>query len=163
MTLNSKSFGLSGPSDYYDKLEWEFERLMKAGNATGRELAFHAINLAITGWHMTDWTFNFLPVATKASHSNNSATFQAWVKSQSRVIAACREVATAGKHMQITRGPDPAISTFSEGYVEEGYWEDAYCESEWKILIDGQSFSLDNFGREVINFWQCFLNSEGLL
>jgi hypothetical protein len=56
MSVYGKSFGLSMPHEYLDKLKWEFEKLMKAGDASSRDLSYHAMNLAMTGWHMTDGT-----------------------------------------------------------------------------------------------------------
>jgi hypothetical protein len=162
MDSQGKTFGLSQPHEYLDKLEWEFERMMKAGNATSRELSYCAMNVAMTAWHMIDWTFDSLPSATKAQFGQKSA-FQGWVKKQSRVLSACRDVAMASKHLTVTKSPDPGVATIDEHYAESGTFEDDYVDIEWKISIDGNMYSLDEFGRDLISFWQKYLESQGLL
>ena len=162
MSVYGKSFGLSTPAEYLDKLEWEFERMMKAGPATGRELSYHAMNLAVTGWHMTDWTYPHLP-ADQKQRFKNSFYFQKWIAAQHRVLAACRDVATASKHMTVRDSPDPSIETVDVGYVDVAYVEDGYVDVAWHIAIDGELYGLREFGETVISFWQNYLESLGLL
>ena len=161
MSVYGKSFGLSSPSEYLDKLEWEFERMMTAGSATDRELSYHAMNLAMTAWHMTDWTYDHLSESVKSRFATQPR-FQDWVKSQSRVLAACRDVATASKHMKVTRAADSGVETVDVTQVVPGTFA-LGSRKVWHIAIDGELYSLDEFGRELIDFWQNYLDAQGLL
>jgi hypothetical protein len=155
-----KTFGLSIPADYYGKLEWEFEQLMKAGPVEEVELSYRAMNFIVTAWHMTDWIFPHLQSPAKEQFVA-CTDFQRWIKQQSRYIAACRDVATASKHLEVTRGADARIQTVG---IPLSYERNPYKghSTVWLIGIDGTLTAMDEFCREVIGFWQCFLEMHGL-
>jgi hypothetical protein len=155
-----KRFGLNDPHDFLDKLEWEYESLMRAGYATqSRELSYHFMNFVVTAWHMTDWTYPHLPASVQALFSS-PAKFQEWVKHQDRVLAACRDIATASKHFTVSRTPDPHIETIAMPAVPG---MDFPSNRVLAIAIDGHFYPLDDFARSVITFWQCYLAHQGLL
>jgi len=54
---SGKTFGMNEPGHFLGKLEWELQRLMTAGDATPEELAYHAMNIALTAWHMAPFKF----------------------------------------------------------------------------------------------------------
>jgi hypothetical protein len=158
MSIYGKSFGLSTPTEYLDKLEWEFHQLMTASVATDRELSYHAMNLAMTGWHMTDWTYEHSRAPLKARFGTKPR-FQDWIKEQSRLLAACRDVATASKHMTVDRNPDPLVETVDVPYMTPGTIG-LGTRNVWHVAIDGELYSLDEFGRGLITFWQNYLESQ---
>jgi hypothetical protein len=157
----AKTFGLTHPAEYLDKLEWEFERLMKAGRIDAREMSYHAMNLIVTGWHMTDWIYPHLPEQEKLKFPK-SGKFQESIRSGSRTIAACRDVATATKHMTISSRPEPRIGTVAIPKFVPSDPSNQF-QTAWHIAIDGTLRPLDDFCRDIISFWQCFLEMHNLL
>lgn len=156
-----KTFGLSHPAEYLDKLEWEFERLMKAGRADERELSYHAMNFIITAWHMTDWIYPHLPESEKQRFPKPK-DFQNWIRSQSRTVAACRDVATAAKHVKVTLSPDPKIETVLGTKFVPSDPANQF-QPHWLIAVDGMLYPMDEFCRKAISFWHGFLDMHGLL
>lgn len=153
---------MTRPAQYLDKLEWEFESLMKAGPVTtAEELSYHTLNFVITAWHMTDWTFPHLAEAEKSKFPK-LADFQKWVKDSSREIAATRDLATGGKHVTIDRSPDAKIGVVSVSVYHPNAQRNVVGEV-WCIAVDDNLFRPDDFCRTVITFWHGVLEMNGLL
>lgn len=156
-----KRFGFDHAYDFYDKLEWEYEQVMKAGFATGREISYHFMNFAITGWHMADWIYPHLPEEFALNFTKKS-DFARWAKQQCRALAACHMIANASKHFEIDKDNEPTIEL-----VAMPGWDAAHNDVPMRnmiaISIDGEIHGLDRFASNVISFWVNFLDSQGLL
>jgi len=156
-----KRFGFDHPSEFYDKLEWEFEQVMKAGFVPGREISFHFMNFVITAWHLADWTYPHLPKEFAAQFLKKS-DFARWTKKQCRALAACHMIANTSKHFGIDKDDEPRIEL-----VAMPGWDEVHNETPMRhmmaIVIDGKILALDDFARQVVTFWQLFLQSKGLL
>ncbi|NHQ93329.1 hypothetical protein [Janthinobacterium lividum] len=158
-----KKFGFDHPSQFYDKLEWEYEQVMKAGFATGREISFHFMNFVITAWHLADWTYPHLPEKffLKFKDRPTKSDFARWTKSQCRALAACHMIANASKHFDMSKDNEPKIQILAMPG-----WDEVHNTTPMRhmiaITIDGRIYGLDAFAREVISFWQIFLDSHGL-
>jgi hypothetical protein len=155
-----KTFGMSRPSEYLDKLEWEYERLMKAGAADATELGYHTLNFLITAWHMTDWTYPYLTASVKAKFPK-LRDFQDWVKNQSRELAATRDLATGGKHWRVDRNPDSQIETISVTQFHPSS-PNGVIGDVWCIAIDGGLLRPDDFCQNIITFWTGVLKMNDL-
>ncbi|PHV13805.1 hypothetical protein CSQ90_26625 [Janthinobacterium sp. BJB303] len=159
-----KKFGFDHPSEFYDKLEWEFEQVMKAGFAPGREISFHFMNFVITAWHLADWTYPHLPdeFILQFPSKPSKSDFARWTKQQCRALAACHMIANTSKHFEIGKDNEPRIELLAMPD-----WDEVHNKTPMRhmmaIVIDGKILGLDEFAREVVSFWQLFLESQGLL
>lgn len=156
-----KKFGFNSPSDFMDKLEWEYEQVMKAGFQTGREISYHFMNFAITGWHMADWTFPHLPIGFR-SQFHKVGDFAHWAKKQNRMVAACRVIANSSKHFKERNEDEPSIEILAMPSWDEIH-SNIPVRMSIAITIDGAIYELDEFARATISFWQNFLQHQGLL
>ena len=114
---NVQTFHLWGPRDYFRKLEWEVAELAKTPKRDVFVLGYRAINCATTAWHMCDWVFaeceRDADVRSRLANiaHREIATLgdvQVWARTE-RPLAICRIIATAGKHFEVTRHPDPTV------------------------------------------------------
>jgi hypothetical protein len=55
------------------------------------------------------------------------------------------------------------VETVDVAYVELDYVDPGYVDVSWRIAIDGELYSLDEFGRELVEFWHRYLGAMGLL
>lgn len=158
-----KKFGFEHPFQFYEKLEWEYEQVMKSGFATGKEISFHFMNFAITAWHMTDWTFPHLQkdFLSKLQGGETKAAFTKWTKERCRPLAACNMIANTCKHFANANHDDPRIQILAKPS-----WDHVLNETPMRhmmqIIIDGKMQGLDEFARDVLTFWQWFLESQEL-
>ncbi len=157
-----KTFDLTRPTDYLDKLEWEFQRMMSAGEVPDRELNYHFLNFAVTAWHMADWTFPFISNEQKESlHLTCKQDLQSLLSRSSPHIKMCREIANASKHFKIDRSPNPTINTSSTNIqIRDG--ERPCVLTFWTVSLDGERYSIDEIASKCLLYWQCFLKSVGL-
>jgi len=153
---SGKTFGMSEPRHFLDKLEWELHRLMVAGNAGPEELAYHAMNIGLTAWHMVDWTYPYLPAVLLAEVKDEKG-YKSHVTEASRFISACRDIANFGKHLTVKGKRDPGVFTVSLPTQASA------AGVVWSIAIDGTLFGIEEFAKETVKFWQIFLDSHGML
>ena len=113
-------FALSTPLHMLMKFSWEIQQLKKVLEpADGRysidahlTAAYFAFNAAVTGWHLSDWLwesfdedtrkdiFEKLPVPENRRNSNSPLKrFQDDLKSKSKSLTICCEIANGSKHM----------------------------------------------------------------
>lgn len=155
-----KRFGFEHPSDYLDKLEWEYQQVMKAGFSTGREIAYHFMNFAITAWHMADWIYPHLPTSLGGQFKSKT-DFARWAKQQERMLAACHVIANASKHFELDNDKEPTVELLAVGG-----WDVVHNQTPTRhsmaIAIDGKIYGLDVFASSVVSFWQNYLESIGL-
>lgn len=157
---SGKTFGMNEPRHFLDKLEWELQRLMVAGDAGPEELAYHAMNIALTAWHMVDWTFPYLPEAFLAEIKDEKG-YKSYLTERSRVISACRDIANFGKHLTVKGRADPGVFTVSLPAQSSAAGSPSIIV--WSIAIDGELFGIDEFAKEAVKFWQIFLDSHDML
>ncbi len=177
-----KVFALTSPAHLLRKLWWEvreFEVAEEDDSELGAHLivAYHAMNCAITAWHMADWVWLYggedqrhhLATALKLD-KEDFATFVTFLRSRSRALNCCRDIATGAKHMRLERrGSDPSVET-------EVVWEiepmtvdssvDAPLNRYTARLVvhdeQGERSARDVF-REAFQYWEGFLESVGYI
>lgn len=133
-------FSLATPAHMLVKLHWEISGLKKALSGppehTGYMHApsYHAYNIAVTVWHMTDWVwkassaeqrtemFASLGITATGDEKKDFPDFQNTVRGKSRAIHIFRQVATGSKHVTVTKHPDPNVRV-------EMRWECASAQS----------------------------------
>jgi hypothetical protein len=122
-----KVFMLKNPAHMLTKLHWEIYNLKKTLSEQPEHIghihapAYCAFNCAVTAWHMTDWIWQSsssnhrldilqsLGVPAGKDDEKDFAAFCNAVRSESRPLHICRQIATGSKHMIVSKYPDPAI------------------------------------------------------
>lgn len=116
-----KVFRLYTPMHLLAKLHGEIAGFRRSLDSTSlhRHLlpAYHAFNCAVTAWHVSDWTWEYVGdhgQGELASHFGITRRdlfgFQDAVAASSRALNACREIATGSKHRDVKRkGADPSV------------------------------------------------------
>jgi hypothetical protein len=119
-------FMLATPAHMLTKLHWEIYSLRKALSEKPEHIghthapAYCAFNCAVTAWHLADWVWNAssedrradilaLLGSTAGNDRNAFGKFQTAIRSKSRALQICRQLATGSKHMSVTDHPDPNV------------------------------------------------------
>lgn len=113
-----KAFGLCDTRAMLEKLRWEAGKLSTLERHNVVERQYHALNAAITAWHITDWLWHTMPAEVRVEW-DNIQKFQEYVRQNSPMIRLCYQIATGSKHCIIERHPDPSVSAGMSG--GEGY------------------------------------------
>jgi hypothetical protein len=105
------TFALENCRSMLDKLRREIERLRDADGPARND---HAFNAAVTAWQLCDWVFaDMTPAQKDKLKIHNRLGMQEHAGHHSRALHLCRQVATASKHMRVTRFPDPKVKTIT--------------------------------------------------
>jgi hypothetical protein len=119
-------FMLVTPAHMLTKLHWEIYSLRKALSEKPEHIghthapAYCAFNCAVTAWHLADWVWkgssedrraNILALlgTTAGNDRRDFGKFQTAIRSRSRALHVCRQLATGSKHMTVTDYPDPNV------------------------------------------------------
>jgi hypothetical protein len=106
-----KTFAFENCRDVLDKLDREIDRYVIAYNADDIEaMKDVAFNASVTAWQLCDWVFSDMTPAQR-----DSLKIQTLHDLQShaltcRALHLCRQAATASKHWEISRYPDPNVA-----------------------------------------------------
>jgi hypothetical protein len=121
-------FALHDPKHMFNKLAWDLQRFMEAGNVWtdnhGQPAAIYAAyDTVVTAWHISDWLWHSSPEVrsklkarfklqfeegTKNQLNVGLKRFQDAIAEECRALAICREIAKGSKHMR-TGTSDPDI------------------------------------------------------
>jgi hypothetical protein len=124
----SKVFALATPHHLLIKLHWELVQLRssleaKLPVALTHVPAYHSFNVAVTCWHLTDWTWASADQQTRLLISQRLdlteqtlGQFQRALRRKHRVLHICSQIANGSKHFHADRTDDPEIRT-------EDVWE----------------------------------------
>jgi hypothetical protein len=111
-----KVFVLSTPMHLLAKLHWEIKGFQRS--LTNKDIhrnllpAYHGFNCAVTAWHLTDWTWEYVGEEGHAElarifkldePSVDLRSFQDAAARASRALNACREIANGSKHRDVKR------------------------------------------------------------
>jgi hypothetical protein len=119
----SKVFALATPDHLLMKLHWEIGQLRAALEtkqpvALTHVPAYHAFNCAVTSWHLTDWTWEFIDEPTKLLISDQLGTpldsleqFQQALRNRHPSLRVCWQLCNGSKHFRLKRKDDPDIQT----------------------------------------------------
>jgi hypothetical protein len=123
-------FDINNSKDFYAKLVADFDDYMQ-----NLDSARHAVNCAITAYHVHDWVWNdFLKgdSATRAKMGigKKKASFVNWIIAHSPWFGMVSEIANGSKHFGRKA---PFRIPLVNDYVEEGYVEPGYFESYFAI------------------------------
>jgi hypothetical protein len=149
--------------DFYVKLLAEFDDYLEIPDS-----ARHAMNCAITAYHVHDWVWNdFLKedavTRAKLGIGKKKASFVEWITRQFVWFSLVGEIANGSKHFgRSTSFNMPLVND----YVEEGYAEPGYVESYFAIdmgdhVKDARYLPLSFLFEAVVRFWRDFFENVG--
>jgi hypothetical protein len=151
-----KSFELRDSRDMLEKLQWELSNLFCRQPYDIRACQFHAINCAITAWHVTDWLWHDISSELKDGRRwKKCQDLQDYVRKECPELNLCHQIATGSKHCLMTYKPDPTISAGISG--GKGY------DYRNPIIVEGdkQYQAIDVFQTAQIWF-EAFLRDENI-
>ncbi|NII75376.1 hypothetical protein FHW84_003985 [Dyella sp. SG562] len=109
------------------KLLWECSVIHTAADVEPIVRMFMSHNAASTAWHLTDWTWKRCPAdkrpaltAAVGAKGESFAEYAYAVRHASKEVAVCRQLATAGKHVTVSRGEMKNLSVEVERDDEAG-------------------------------------------
>ena len=124
--LPDQVFMLATPAHMLTKLHWEIYSLRKALSEKPEHIghthapAYCAFNCAVTAWHLADWVWKAASEVQRVdilrllgmpagNDRKDFGKFQTAIRSRSRALHICRQLATGSKHMTVTHYPDPNV------------------------------------------------------
>ncbi|MCA8016743.1 hypothetical protein LGM38_32400 [Burkholderia vietnamiensis] len=160
-----QSFGISSARDLLAKIERELSEFegcthfVRAGD--------HAFNLCLSLWHMTDWAFADMTPdeCCKAQQFlgtvfNKPSEFSVAVQKAEPALKICRIMATASKHVEVTKFPEPSLDTMIDIYAHATD-VDAPIILKWGVSIEGASYSMLDVFKCATSFWTSFFVAMG--
>ena len=178
-----KVFSLSTPEQMLRKLHWEITNFGRAIDVEGTTVeslnapAYWAFNCAVTAWHIADWVWLTVPEPQRdqlfpGCHTGRKDTltaFQVSLQAASPPVLICRHVATASKHMEMTRHVDPSITvdtvwTKQAARFGATRFGDPFATytSVLTVSHEGTDRPAIEIFKEAFGFWQSFLEGHGL-
>jgi hypothetical protein len=146
------SFEVKSAFDLFKKLEFEY-----IGFLNNKCSSFHAINFALTAWHIIDWLHE-----EEIKYKSTSVSFN---KFRDEIVEKCgslkimRDIANGSKHAVISRyTPEVKSSELKLGLFESGLFEEGLFEGDELIIEieNDQKIIFESIASEIIKFWTNF-------
>lgn len=178
---NKRVFHLSNPKQLFMKLDWEIDNLRNtiekqpATPPLTHELsAYHAYNVAVTAWHLTDWTWGALSDEAKCrlaaelqfnisnNPTSNLKSFQDAIRNKSRSLEICWDIANGSKHFdthknsKIDAKVDWESKMATAGEIRAGHPIQTFTY-DFVVQWDNCNYRLLDIYEEVKEFWFNFL------
>lgn len=161
-----KTFNVTSPRDYFDKLHWEVKSLFENMYEVVDQIrVYKVMNAASTAWHLTDWVYPELTNEQRAGRTKGPSRgltgYQTWLRHECGALHICRQIAIPAKHREITNHPDSKITTGMTMYSVPGTGRMRIL-LEPSIHIDGVYSSVENVLMAAEDFWRLELQTLGL-
>ena len=145
--------------DFYAKLLAEFDDFMAQQDSPR-----HAMNCAITAYHVHDWVWNDFVKRDSALRAtlgigSKKHEFAEWIVHKGSIwFSLVGEIANGSKHFgRGTSFRDPLVNDYVEaGYVEPGYLASYFAIDQGEHVIDARYMPLSSLFEVVIRFWRDF-------
>jgi len=148
----SYSFEIKTSIDLFKKLQEDYEDL-KNDELSSR----HAINCAMTAWHLTDWTFKEY-ISTHGF--NDIGKYRESLICPS--LKVMHDIANGGKHLNVTRPKTDITDTVKvDGDFSRDFDTDDFLVGSLDLkMSDGTTKNFFDEMTVVLNFWQEYFNSK---
>ena len=150
--MNNYSFEIKTSKDFLNKLIIEvsdYERQLTSSR--------HAINAAMTAWHLVDWVYNEFNFN---STFPNFSDFKIYIKSRCPKLQIMNDIATGSKHFQINSYP-PKVQ---ETKLHEGAYSDEYSReydiSTLQVVVNNETYNFIDELENVRDFWKEYFSNE---
>jgi hypothetical protein len=153
--MNELSFDIKQSKDFFHKLVQDF-----AEYSIDKTSSRVALNLAMTGWHLTEWIYNeFNPILRPRFQT--LGIFQNNIKQQCQSLQIMHDLANGTKHYLLTRH----TTVIKESNLHRGAFSNAFSRafdiSTLRIsLKDGTVLYFEDEITKVIDFWREYFNRE---
>jgi hypothetical protein len=175
--MTTQSFAIKTARDLHAKCAFELQQLRDGIDRT--QAMYTCVNLAISLWHMADWTWHELTpgardLLSKAPHAQPNhqfARFKEWLR-ENPDLDACACVANASKHVTAEKNGNVKRSLASSDVSAEetcmgsitltvsgSYGPDAW---DYLIYVDGDRHRTVDIFTRAHAFWASFLASNRL-
>lgn len=160
----SNTFEIEDSRGFFQKLQDEFSDFDK-DHLNPR----HAINCALTSWHLTDWTYQEFykddPRFQDEWKEDKKVTsglikYQKYLKEKKcRELEYMRQIANGSKHCKVDQKHRTAVS---EGhYAPQHYSRHHYSVAKFILISeDGNEIDFETVLCETISFWEDFLKEH---
>jgi hypothetical protein len=116
---NQKRFAMNSPRELLAKLDWEMEEYDKFPILEEVVASYRAFNCAVTAWSICDWVWNAADAdrrmgfraTSPCPDAKGAEPLAALIRSESRELAICQQLANGAKHFIRTRHNDPNVSS----------------------------------------------------
>jgi hypothetical protein len=168
----SQSFNIGDASHLFRKLTVEIHQFTKS-NFSSTLGGYLALNIAITAWQMVDWVDADMDsdqrqaacryLGRPISDHNDLA---AAATSACKELRVCQVIATAGKHAEVKRRPDPSLVT--KFRIVRPSRKKVRLPGEglsyiWVIEFNGKEYLAEEVFKKAHRFWEDLLSRLGMI
>jgi hypothetical protein len=134
------------PRDLLEKAKRDLARFRRSHEANDGEQTDHAINCAITLWHIHDWLWRDREAAWKAQGIAHKGAFQEWLRARDgqERLALCERLANGSKHLVLDKHSPIDLTT----YVSAKDVPDGMTRQASERLAAGEQFVSYSLGIE---------------
>lgn len=170
--------------DLLEKAKRDLERFRNSHEANDGEQVDHAINCAITLWHIHDWLWREREAAWKARGIDSKSAFQNWLRERDgrNRLTFCERLANGSKHLVLDKPSDVDLTTYVSAADVPDSMDRAMSErlaagerfvvyslgigdgrDVLKVTTtDGKNIRADSLFSATINFWEDLFKQCGL-
>ncbi|KAA3445849.1 hypothetical protein C7I87_31685 [Mesorhizobium sp. SARCC-RB16n] len=175
----TKTFGMRVPTDLYEKLLYDVERLRSARSSA--ESKYAAFDCAVDSWHLVDWTLHFASDAAYerlSGHKRHSpkkgnvtveASFLEAQKGRLPALEVCHTLANSVKHREVRNDRMPTLWT---GHTGIFLWSEPASDTGKRSVTgvrlltyleaDGERHNAVDLFEAMAAQWRAFLIQEEL-
>lgn len=150
--MNDLSFDIKSSEDFFNKLIEEFNDLQNDPLSSR-----HAINCAMTAWHLTDWIYWEFGLDKKYPKLPD---FQKNIKVECESLRIMQDITNGSKHYHLTRHKPISDKTSTDyGTAFPIVFSTSFSDPYLKVLTkDSQDFVFIDEIEKVIEFWKNYLD-----
>lgn len=150
--MNNLSFEITTPKDMLNKLILEvgdYEKQLTSSR--------HAINAAMTAWHLVEWIYFEFDFKTNFPKISD---FKREIKLKCPKLQIMHDITNGSKHFQITNYPPKVTETkLHEGAFSDDFSRD-YDISRLQVVYNNKTFDFINEIENVRDFWVEYFKNE---
>ncbi len=160
-----QSFGIRHAGTLFFKLATEVYQFKKSYSNAFARPSYLAINIAMTAWHLIEWTYADM---NKSQKELAGEIFDCQITEKNDLVKAvlndcpemiiCKTIANASKHVEVTRKPEPSLRTSHEfEIIKDGLPADIEIHTNLIIEFRGQKYPAEEVFIKVKTYWQNLL------
>ena len=167
-----QSFNIGDASQLLRKLTVEIHEFTKS-NSSSTLSGYLALNIAMTAWHMVDWVSADMDMDQRETATrclgrpiSNHNDLAAAVTSACEALRICQVIATAGKHVEVKRRPDPSLATrfkLVKPSPNKARLPGEGLSYIWVIKRNGKEYLAEEVFKEAHRFWEDLLSRLGMI
>jgi hypothetical protein len=175
----TKTFGMRVPTDLYEKLLYDINRLRSARSSADSKYA--AFDCAVDAWHLVDWTLHVVDDdayerlsgfkrggPTRKGKLTIEASFKDLQEDRLSALKYCHMLANSVKHREVRTDLMPNVWSGNTAILS---WSKPENDSDRSIMdisvltyvtVDGERYNAIQLFEDMAAQWRAFLIREGL-